>query len=82
MRELFGKTRLEQGAGVDRQPDPADRRRNVVTLTAAGKRYLEEIQRHADTAQDELLAGLSGAERRQLNELLAKLLASHRAQPA
>lgn len=75
-------TRLASGRRVDRQADPADRRRNVVTLTASGKRYLKEIQRHADAAQDELLAGLSAAERRQLNELLAKLLSSHRAQPA
>ena len=75
-------TRLASGRHVNRQADPDNRRRNVVTLTASGKRYLEEIQRHADAAQDELLAGLSTTERRQLNELLAKLLSSHRAQPA
>jgi DNA-binding MarR family transcriptional regulator len=75
-------TRLENGHHVDRQADPANRRRNVVTLTTAGKRYLEEIQRHADAAQGELLAGLSATERQQLSELLAKLLNSHRAQPA
>jgi MarR family transcriptional regulator, lower aerobic nicotinate degradation pathway regulator len=75
-------TRLESGRHVDRQADPANRRRNVVTLTASGMQYLEEVQRHADAAQDELLAGLSAAERRQLNELLAKLLDSHKAQPA
>src|SRR5262249_27653909 len=75
-------TRLETGRHVDRQADLANRRRNVVTLTSSGKRYLEEIQRHADGAQDELLVGLSATERRQLNELLAKLLNSHRAQPA
>jgi DNA-binding MarR family transcriptional regulator len=75
-------TRLESGRHVDRQADPGNRRRNVVTITASGKRYLEEIQRHADAAQDELLVGLRTDERRQLNELLAKLLDSHGAQPA
>src|SRR5580704_8941036 len=60
-------TRLVDGGHVERETDPANRRRNVITLTAAGKRYLEEIQRHADAAQDELLTGLSSAERRQLN---------------
>jgi DNA-binding MarR family transcriptional regulator len=75
-------TRLGDGGYVERRADPANRRRNVITLTATGKRYLEEIQRHADAAQDELLAGLNSAERRQLNQLLAKLLSSHRAQPA
>jgi DNA-binding MarR family transcriptional regulator len=75
-------TRLERGGRVDRQANPADRRRNVVTLNASGKRHLEEIQRHADAAQDELLAGLNEGERRQLNELLAKLLDGHRPQSA
>lgn len=75
-------TRLAGGRHVDRQADPENRRRNIVTLTASGERYLEEIQRHADAAQDELLAGLSTTERRDLNQLLAKLLDSHRAQPA
>lgn len=75
-------TRLAGGRHVDRQIDPENRRRNIVTLTASGERYLEEIQRHADAAQDELLAGLSTTERRHLNQLLAKLLDSHRAQPA
>ena len=73
-------TRLEGGQHIDRHVDPANRRRNVVTLTASGRRYLEEIQRHADAAQDELLAGLNTAERRHLNELLAKLLSGHRPQ--
>lgn len=75
-------TRLASGHHVDRQADPASRRRNVVTLTASGRQYLEEIQRRADAAQDELLVGLDPAERRQLNELLAKLLSSHRGQSA
>ena len=74
--------RLASGRHVDRHADPANRRRNVVTLTTSGKRYLEEIQRRANAAQDELLAGLSTTERQQLNELLTKLLNSHRAQPA
>lgn len=75
-------TRLQNDGHIDRQADPANRRRNLVTLTASGKRHLEEIQQHADAAQDQLLAALDPAERRQLNELLAKLLSSHRGQPA
>jgi MarR family transcriptional regulator, lower aerobic nicotinate degradation pathway regulator len=74
--------RLERGQYIDRHPDPGDRRRNVLTLTASGRRYLEDIQQRADAAQDELLAGLNAAERRQLNELLAKVLGGHRPQPA
>ena len=74
--------RLESGRQADRQADPADRRRNVVTLTAAGRQNLEELQQHADAVQDELLAGLDAAERQQLHSLLAKLLSSHQPQPA
>ena len=74
--------RLERGGYIDRHVDPGNRRRNIVTLTEAGSRYLAEIQQHADDAQDELLSALSADERRQLNELLAKVLGSHRSQPA
>jgi len=74
--------RLESGDYVDRQADPADRRRNVVTLTAAGRRHLEGLQGHADVVQDELLASLDAAERQQLHALLAKLLDGHKPQPA
>ncbi|KUM99774.1 hypothetical protein AQI95_36710 [Streptomyces yokosukanensis] len=74
--------RLESDRQVDRQADPANRRRNLVTVTAAGRRHLEELQQHADAVQAELLAGLDTAERRQLQSLLAKLLDSHKPQPA
>ncbi|MBE1496195.1 DNA-binding MarR family transcriptional regulator [Amycolatopsis lexingtonensis] len=74
--------RLESGRRVDRQADPDNRRRNLVTLTAAGRQYLEELQQHAGTVQAELLAGLDRTEQRQLQSLLAKLLDSHAAQPA
>ena len=74
--------RLESHGQAARQPDPADRRRNVVRLTDTGRRYLGELQEHADAVQDELLAGLDGAERRQLQSLLAKLLDGHPPQPA
>jgi DNA-binding MarR family transcriptional regulator len=67
---------------VDRQADLADRRRNVVTLTGAGSQHLEELQQHADAVQDELLQGLDATERQQLHSLLAKLLDSHKPQPA
>lgn len=70
-------TRLDDNGHVDRTVDPADRRRNTVTITPTGKRYLEELQAATDAAQAELAANLSGAESDQLRALLAKLLDAH-----
>jgi MarR family transcriptional regulator, lower aerobic nicotinate degradation pathway regulator len=62
---------------VERAPDPADRRRNVVSLTEAGRRQLDRLQEQLARTQDELLAPLSAADRRRLVELLSRLLAHH-----
>jgi DNA-binding MarR family transcriptional regulator len=74
--------RLESQGSVSREPDPVDRRRNVVTITPAGRVTLGEIQGHADAVQAELLAALSTGEREELIRLLGKVLASHPAQSA
>src|SRR6201996_4596271 len=52
--------RLEDHGQAGRQADPADRRRNVVTLTEPGRRYLTELQEYTDAVQDELLTSLDG----------------------
>jgi len=57
-----------------REQDPDDRRRNVVTLTATGRRRLVALDARIGEAQQRLLAGLSADERRQLVALLGKLL--------
>ena len=74
--------RLEQQHRIERRADPADRRRNIVTMTGAGRHHLDELQRYADAVQDELLTSLDPAERGQLQALLAKVLDGHPAQPA
>lgn len=75
-------TRLHAGGHVDRQANPDDRRRNLVTVNKAGLRYLGEIQLNADKAQAELLSGLDVDERRRLHALLAKALEAHQREPA
>jgi DNA-binding MarR family transcriptional regulator len=63
----------EQGL-VERTPSPTDRRRNVVTITAAGRRQLRKLDRLVAAAQDELLASLSAEERARLVDLLARVV--------
>jgi len=58
---------------VERVSDPTDRRRNVVTITAAGRRQLRRLDRALDGVQDELLAPLSATERTELARLLTKV---------
>ena len=62
---------------VERAPDPSDRRRNIVSLTSAGKRQLRRLEKQLAESQDELLAPLSPEERQRLTELLSKLLDHH-----
>jgi DNA-binding MarR family transcriptional regulator len=66
----------EQGL-VERTPDPTDRRRNIVTITPAGRRQLRKLDRLLSKVQDELLAPLSAAERRQLVDLLTRIVDHH-----
>ncbi|NKZ03058.1 MarR family winged helix-turn-helix transcriptional regulator [Actinomadura latina] len=62
---------------VERSPDPSDRRRNIITLTADGTRHLQELDEVLAGIQDELLAPLAPAEREQLTALLTRLADHH-----
>ncbi|WP_222871509.1 MarR family winged helix-turn-helix transcriptional regulator [Nonomuraea sp. PA05] len=64
---------------VERSPDPDDRRRNVITVTAAGVRQLEELDGLLAGAQDALLASLTAGEREQLVGLLTRVIDHHTA---
>ncbi|WP_280700154.1 MarR family transcriptional regulator [Kitasatospora sp. GP82] len=62
---------------VERVPDPDDRRRNIITISARGRRRLPCLDKVLDDLHDELLAPLSPAERDQLVQLLTRLLDHH-----
>lgn len=62
---------------VQREPDPVDRRRNVITLTKRGRAQLDRLDVVVGALQDELLAPLSAPEREQLIDLLARLVEHH-----
>jgi MarR family transcriptional regulator, lower aerobic nicotinate degradation pathway regulator len=69
---------LEEGGFVSRAPDPADRRRNVITVTEAGRRRAAQLDESVQGFQEVLLEPLDEGERAQLTTLLRKLLAHHR----
>jgi DNA-binding MarR family transcriptional regulator len=64
---------------IERSPDPSDRRRNIITITAAGTERLRLLDEVLGGVQDELLAPLSPAEREQLVDLMGRVLAHHTA---
>jgi len=61
---------------VVRAPDPADRRRNAITLTDEGRRHLKDLDELLASAEAELLAPLSAADQAELVRLL-KLIVGH-----
>jgi DNA-binding MarR family transcriptional regulator len=67
---------LEGEGLVARARDERDRRRNVIRLTAAGRRALKRLDRRAQEAQAALLEPLSASERRTLERLLKRVVDS------
>jgi MarR family transcriptional regulator, lower aerobic nicotinate degradation pathway regulator len=68
---------LEEKGLVTRQRDPGDRRRQIVSLTPAGKEMLGELRAVAKQLEKEFLAPLDADQRRTLHELLLVLAGSH-----
>lgn len=64
---------LEADGLVSRDRDPTDRRRHVVSLTAAGEDQLAGAARAQEEAEDSLFAGLRTEQREQLRVLLLAL---------
>lgn len=67
---------LERDGLVARKQDAQDRRRNVVELTPAGVKTLKRLDARVDAAQEEFLAPLTAAERRELMRLLVSVASS------
>ena len=70
---------LESAGHVERRRDPADRRRHIVELTAAGLEAIDRAERAMDGMEDEILGSLSADERATLRDLLDR---AARAAPA
>jgi DNA-binding MarR family transcriptional regulator len=67
---------LESLGAVERQPDPRDRRRHALHLTAAGRDLIKRADAIAEQLQEQRLAPLTAPQRRDLLTLL-DILASH-----
>ena len=73
-KDMVGVLNDLQAAGlVVRAPDPHDRRKNAVTVTAQGRRLLARCERATRKANDELLAPLTVVERELLTALLTRV---------
>ena len=68
---------LEGHGFIERVPDPADRRRNLVSLTEAGSAHLIVMDDVVGRAQAELLEPLDEADRATLVRLLKRIAAHH-----
>jgi DNA-binding MarR family transcriptional regulator len=66
--------RLESRGLVAREPDPADGRGVLVSLTATGRRLQEEAMGAHQVNEEELLSPLTATQRERLNAILRDLL--------
>ena len=72
---------LESAGVAKRRPSATDRRAREVAITPKGRRLLQRARRMISQVEDEVLAGLSAAERRELLTLLRRALESGPTQP-
>jgi DNA-binding MarR family transcriptional regulator len=68
---------LEERGLVERRRDPADRRRQIVEMTADGKKALSRLRRISQSLDDDLLSPLDPLEQRKLHALLLRLAEHH-----
>lgn len=65
---------LETRGLIERTVDPEHKRRNIVTLTPEGLEQLSDLDAVVDAIQDQLMAPLTAAQRRQFVALIRRLL--------
>jgi DNA-binding MarR family transcriptional regulator len=69
---------LQANGWVERRPQPDDRRKNIVTLTADGRKLMQRGGRIIDECERRFLAVLSGSDAELLKTALDALIATDR----
>jgi MarR family transcriptional regulator, transcriptional regulator for hemolysin len=72
---------LENAELARRRPSATDRRAREIAITPKGRRLLQRARGLTSQVEDEVLAGLTSEERRELLALLRRALQSAPAQP-
>jgi DNA-binding MarR family transcriptional regulator len=72
---------LEEGGLAERRRRPGDRRAWEVVITPNGRRTLDRARQLVVQVEDQVLGGLTAADRRQLRTLLRQALVSAPPQP-
>jgi MarR family transcriptional regulator, transcriptional regulator for hemolysin len=72
---------LESAGLAERRPSATDRRAREIAITPKGRRLLQRSRRMISETEDEVLTGLTAAERSELVRLLRRALESAPAQP-
>lgn len=72
-RLIASLDRLEQRGLVERAPDPDDRRNRIVSLTGPGRARLDRTRGAIRAMEDDLLAGVSTADREVFVRVLQRL---------
>jgi DNA-binding MarR family transcriptional regulator len=75
-------TALEEQQLIERHRDPDDRRRLVLALTADGRKLLDKYRRRVTALENQMLAGISVAQQRDLRRMLLACRANLAEHPA